>query len=364
MTRENELDFIYFESNLHFQNEYPSLNESQILEYIYPKSTILRRDNEMPIYDQFLQDFSIQGGKNLEKSLTVECDNGTAKVTIKSGMFMLLPCRVKRLNDSDYVLGTHQSNLTVSRGNANEHLHQHSFVSTSAHEDFLSEISLLHSKSDFCILGGKGCGKTALIQEFAKRFNYHTETITLYQDMNSRELLQQRRMLPNGDTIWQDSQLISAAKEGHLCILDGLEKIHWSTVEVLAPLIYHRFIHLPDGTRLISDNAFSVIKEKNGLNELELNQKGVYRISPNFRLVALADAESANASGTTSKWLNDQILSLFLFKTLPQLSLQQEIGLITKLVPNVDRKVVEKVLKFTNELKESHDANVGNKYCI
>jgi hypothetical protein len=31
--------------------------------------------------------------------------------------------------------------------------------------------------------------------------------IVLYQDMNSRELVQQRRMLENGDTIWEDSQV-------------------------------------------------------------------------------------------------------------------------------------------------------------
>jgi hypothetical protein len=51
--------------------------------------------------------------------------------------------------------------------------------------------------------------------------------------MSSRELLQQRRMLPNGDTIWEDSVLVNAAKRGHLCILDGLHRIHHSALNVL-----------------------------------------------------------------------------------------------------------------------------------
>jgi hypothetical protein len=47
---------------------------------------------------------------------------------------------------------------------------------------------------------------------------------TVIKDMNSRELLQRRRMLENGDTVWEDGQLVKAAKRGHLCVLDGLDR--------------------------------------------------------------------------------------------------------------------------------------------
>lgn len=50
--------------------------------------------------------------------------------------------------------------------------------------------------------------------------------------MNSRELLQERRILANGDTVWEDSVLIDCAKTGRICILDGIERIHWSALEV------------------------------------------------------------------------------------------------------------------------------------
>lgn len=43
--------------------------------------------------------------------------------------------------------------------------------------------------------------------------------------MNSRELIQRRRMLPEGDTVWEDSQLVTAAKQGITCILDGVERV-------------------------------------------------------------------------------------------------------------------------------------------
>lgn len=73
---------------------------------------------------------------------------------------------------------------------------------------------LTHAYSDFCVLGERGSGKTTIIEEFANRLGYNTETVVLYQDMTSRELVQQRRMLENGDTIWEDSQLVQAAKRG------------------------------------------------------------------------------------------------------------------------------------------------------
>ena len=132
---------------------------------------------------------------------------------------------------------------------------------------------LTHSGADFCILGSRGSGKSTILEEFARRLGYETETIVLYQDMNSRELIQQRRMLSNGDTIWEDSQLVRAAKKGALCILDGLEKIHWSTAEILAPLIHHRCLQLPDGSRLVGAMYYDAMKAKTGFSDELLQQK-------------------------------------------------------------------------------------------
>ena len=46
------------------------------------------------------------------------------------------------------------------------------------------------------------------------------------QDMTARDLLQQRYTLPNGDTAWRPSPLVTAALEGKLVILDGIHRIN------------------------------------------------------------------------------------------------------------------------------------------
>ena len=51
--------------------------------------------------------------------------------------------------------------------------------------------------------------------------------------MTSRDLVQQRTTLPNGDTVWYDSPLVKAAVRGHLAVLDGLHRVHPGTLAVI-----------------------------------------------------------------------------------------------------------------------------------
>lgn len=55
----------------------------------------------------------------------------------------------------------------------------------------------------------------------------------LYQDMTSRDLLQQRTTLSSGDTAWRLSPLVTAALEGSLAVLDGVHRINAGSFSVL-----------------------------------------------------------------------------------------------------------------------------------
>lgn len=59
------------------------------------------------------------------------------------------------------------------------------------------------------------------------------EHIMLYQDMSARDLLQQRTTTPTGDTVWQPSALVNAAKEGSLVVLDGVHRVNAGTFAIL-----------------------------------------------------------------------------------------------------------------------------------
>lgn len=87
--------------------------------------------------------------------------------------------------------------------------------------------------SDFCFIGPSGSGKTMLLKQIAAILNRDVENIVLYQDMTSRDLIQQRTTLGNGDTVWSFSPLVKAALDGKIAVLDGINRIHPSTLSVL-----------------------------------------------------------------------------------------------------------------------------------
>jgi len=55
------------------------------------------------------------------------------------------------------------------------------FVNTNYQNAVLSDLALSHSAGDICVIGPRGCGKTAIVNQFAATFNYDVETISLYQ---------------------------------------------------------------------------------------------------------------------------------------------------------------------------------------
>uniref|UniRef100_A0A1I7YH63 VWFA domain-containing protein n=1 Tax=Steinernema glaseri TaxID=37863 RepID=A0A1I7YH63_9BILA len=308
----------------------PRLSPSHVFELAYPSAVVKSSDSEKQVLDDLKKKFDITGAEtplDIKEIIKLE-DARTVKV---------------QLNDSEVIAPYGEAHESIAL--------KEPFVNTPELERLLAEMALSHSKGDFCILGTRGSGKTKAIEEFARRFGYHTNTVILYQDMNSRELVQQRRMLPNGDTIWEDSQLVESAKKGHLCVLDGIERVHWSSVEMIASLIYHRQLHLPDGSKLVGEQQFEKLKEVMELTEKELNERGVHKIPNTFRIIATGDDNA-------KKWLNDQTLSLFLFHHLKPFSVAQQVHIVTQLVPNCDKRVANQLLSFVHKLSNSTDAGI------
>lgn len=109
----------------------------------------------------------------------------------------------------------------------------HRFIETKYQNYLLSEIIQSYAVGDICLIGGKGSGKSILISQIAQLLNQNIEPMVLYQDMTARDFVQQRTTTPTGDTVWRDSPLIRAAKSGCIAVLDGIHRIHSSTISVL-----------------------------------------------------------------------------------------------------------------------------------
>lgn len=112
-----------------------------------------------------------------------------------------------------------------------------SYIQTDYQNKLIEEMLQTAAVTDFCLIGPAGCGKSIMISKIVNLLEREIETIVLYQDITSRDLLQQRTTLENGDTVWKFSPLVTAALEGKIAVIDGLHRIHPSTLSVLHRLI-------------------------------------------------------------------------------------------------------------------------------
>lgn len=205
------------------------LNAVNLLNRLYPYSVILKDEpDNLKFYFQLMEKFNLDCSK-IKKS----------QLEKKSGQYLneiyyeLISVEKKKDDQNKKLIKFKSKDLAndrdkfisfeVVKGNKNrisENESNDSFIMNDYHSSQLVDMMLTHSSgSDFCLIGAPGSGKSELIRQFAKQLDYDIQTVNLYKDMSTRDLIQQRITMPNGDTKWQNSPIIDAALSGNLVIL-------------------------------------------------------------------------------------------------------------------------------------------------
>ncbi|OWF39225.1 von Willebrand factor A domain-containing protein 8 [Mizuhopecten yessoensis] len=310
----------------------PLMSSQILLQMLYPYNTMLGKDGRLAV-ERILQKFELMDGKK-QKHLKITSikprDDGSTQVVLNERF----PLSVNN--------GLFPQDNKVGGRN---------FVMTKYHESLLSELMLSHMCKDLCIVGPKGSGKSALVGELAVLLGYHIEPIMLYQDMTSRDLLQQRITLPNGDTSWRLSPLVTAAMEGSLAVLDGVHRINQGSFSILHRLIHDRELQLFDGSRLLRHDRFQKMKAEQALTDEQMREKGILAIHPSFRMIALS--EPPVVGSTKQQWMTPELLTMFLFHNLRPLSQTEELEVIHKVVKNCPD--MNGLVSFVHKLRSSTD---------
>ncbi|XP_076454368.1 von Willebrand factor A domain-containing protein 8-like [Babylonia areolata] len=314
----------------------PGVSSHSIVQRLYPYSLMLGKEGKTAVTDT-LSKFEL-------------ADSGHAAGAVKSVIKEGQEAAVK------IALGRKKYNLKLAAGQLDSvpSGRDGTFVPTDYHDSVLSEMMQSHLVKDFCIVGPRGSGKSVVVKQFADMLGYHAEPIMLYQDMTSRDLLQQRTTLPNGDTVWRPSPLVTAALEGSLAVLDGVHRINQGSFSVLHRLINERELQLFDGTRLLGSDRFEAVKEETGLSDQQLAEKNILPIHPSFRIVALAEPPVVGSS--KQQWLSPEMLTMFLYHDLRPLSRREEFSVIAKLVPNIPD--LGRLFDFVHKLRDSKDGTL------
>uniref|UniRef100_A0A674JFP2 von Willebrand factor A domain-containing protein 8 n=1 Tax=Terrapene triunguis TaxID=2587831 RepID=A0A674JFP2_9SAUR len=280
-------------------DSFPMMSVQHIIKWLYPYNVLLGKEGRTAVEDALkrfeLQDSEspllpsrikkveqIHGSKTLQADVTVQIAEKEVKFQVPAGTRPLKLC-----SGSD------------------------TFIETSSHKQLLAEMMQSHMVKDMCLIGGKGCGKTVIAKEFANMLGYNIEPVMLYQDMTARDLVQQRYTLPNGDTAWRPSPLVTAALDGKLVILDGIHRVNSGTLAVL--------------------------------------QRSIFPIHSSFRIVALAEPPVIGSS--TKQWLGPEFLTLFLFHNVKSFTRNEEIQVIKEMVSTCNALL----LSLTHKLRETND---------
>jgi MoxR-like ATPase len=203
------------------------LNTGKLIHKLYPYELILKDEEaNRKFYSDLLGKFNLPE-PNFTKSATEKVNEIDYK---------LISVEINAKNESEKVVKFFSTNnkelaANLTRGMRRENSNgvtadkkqNEEFIMNDYHSSQLVDMMLNHAcEHDFCLVGSQGCGKTELIKQFANKLDYNMHTLYVYKDMSSRELLQQRITLPNGDTKWQNSPLIEGAINGDLVILGKL----------------------------------------------------------------------------------------------------------------------------------------------
>ncbi|XP_041857473.1 von Willebrand factor A domain-containing protein 8 [Melanotaenia boesemani] len=329
-------------------NTFPTLSSQQLIQRLYPYKSILGKDGHSAV-EGVLSRFELLDGRQqlasgtiLNVSTSKEAE-GRADVTVRVG-------------DKDVTFQVPAGTKEPRAPNSSS-----TFVNTPSHCQLLAEMMQSHMVKDMCLIGAKGCGKSVIAREFAEMLGYSIEPVMLYQDMTARDLLQQRYTLPNGDTAWRPSPLVTSAIEGKLLILDAIHTVNLGTLAVLSRLLHDRELDLYDGSRLLRWDRYQTLKEQLQLTDQQLQERSIFPIHPSFRVLALAElpvvgpTSSSINSSKGQQWLGPELLTMFLYHTIPPLAKAEEMDLIQGLTPNVPKEAAEQLLHLTHSLRKTND---------
>ncbi|KAF1383000.1 hypothetical protein PFLUV_G00149690 [Perca fluviatilis] len=331
---------------LHVLNALPMLSSQQLIQRLYPYNSILGKDGRTAV-EGVLSRFELLDGRrkiapsailSVSRTKDLEGHADVALLVADKDVTFQVPAGVKELQPPN-------SSPT--------------FISTPSHSQLMAEMMQSHMVKDICLIGAKGCGKSVIAREFAEMLGYSIEPVMLYQDMTARDLLQQRCTLPNGDTAWRPSPLVTAAIEGKLLVLDGIHRVNLGTLAVLSRLLHDRELDLYDGTRLLRWDRYQTLKEQLQFTDQQLQERSIFPIHPSFRVLALAEPPIVGASTNSSRgqqWLGPELLTMFLYHTVSPMARAEEMKLIQGLTPHVPKEAAEQLLHLTHSLRKTNDA--------
>lgn len=138
---------------------------------------------------------------------------------------------------------------------------------------------------DVFLLSPPGPYARRLSLTFASLIQLPFEYVSFHRDVGEAELLQTRSLSAGGNLVFEDGPVIRAMKNGHLLILEGVEKAERGVTPIINNILENREQNLADGRHLIPAEKLEVFRQEEG--SLKQGQSSRFiPVHPNFRVIA------------------------------------------------------------------------------
>lgn len=181
------------------------------------------------------------------------------------------------------------------------------------------------------MVGPKGCYKSTVARNLAHSLDEKCELMSLHPDVTGRDLLMTRGTdEESGDTIWRETPLARAARNGNWVILDGIDKLRSDTLTTLALLIEQGTVVLPDGSRFQASNR--------------------------FRCIAIGHPPSDKKT-----WITPEVSIMFNWVEATQLPSDELRDILSRMFPGLNNNILSKILSLHEQLDNISADSVAEK---
>lgn len=192
------------------------------------------------------------------------------------------------------------------------------------------------------LVGNQGVGKNKIADRLLQLMNRPREYIQLHRDTTVQSLTIQASV-KDGIVIYEDSPLVRAIRYGHVLVVDEADKAPTHVTCILKTFVENGEMVLSDGRKIIPSTQQCDNDE---------DSVDVIRTHPDFRLIVLANRPGFPFLG------NDFFRSvgdLFSCHSVDNPSTESEIFLLQQYGPNVDQKILKKLVNAFSELRSMAD---------
>ncbi|SPO39671.1 uncharacterized protein PSFLO_05152 [Pseudozyma flocculosa] len=146
-------------------------------------------------------------------------------------------------------------------------------------------------RQDVFLLAPPGPYARRLSLTFAALLQLPYEYISFHRDIGEAEMLQSRSLTADGSLVFVDGPVVRAMKEGHLLILEGVERAERGVTPVINNILENREQNLADGSFLIPAEKIEAARSQEASESAaEGKPKLASRfipVHPNFRVISI-----------------------------------------------------------------------------